>query len=231
MLTDETGTPSTGTFDRQESQISTKPRRIASQRVSLPLSVQEDHIPMNTIVSSARAALASMHQSPYSEPKRSGFRAVSQVVPSQPLEESSFDSPTIEATPSRRLRKHTLTNPVDHHSSPPPPPPPAASQLQAQSIYQTPYQTPYESLQPSQPSRPTPDALPMTPQATESPAPQGNSKIEQAIMLLQEQYGDKLQIKELLAAIKLLKNEVDATIFLTLKPGRLRNAWLQNEIK
>lgn len=50
-------------------------------------------------------------------------------------------------------------------------------------------------------------------------------------MLLQEQYGDKLQIKELLAAIKLLKNEVDATIFLTLKPGRLRNAWLQNEIK
>lgn len=183
----------------------------------MPVQMLDDQIPMNTIISSARAALASM-QPPYSEPRIS-TKAEAHAPPIHPGEHLSFDGPEAESTPSRRLRKHSLPTTANH--LPPLPPTP-------QFHIQPPYQPLYDPVPPSQlPS----DAMPLTPQATGSPAPQSNSKIEQAIVLLQEQYGDKLQIKEMLAAIKLLKNEVDATIFLTLKPGRLRNAWLQNEIK
>jgi hypothetical protein len=35
----------------------------------------------------------------------------------------------------------------------------------------------------------------------------------------------------MLAAIKFLKNDLEAGIFLTLKPGALRNAWLWDGIK
>jgi hypothetical protein len=59
----------------------------------------------------------------------------------------------------------------------------------------------------------------------------GGSRIEQAIRGLQEQYGERLEIKEMLAAIKLLKNDIDAAIFLTLNSGPVRDAWLLNEVK
>jgi hypothetical protein len=56
------------------------------------------------------------------------------------------------------------------------------------------------------------------------------TKIERAILLLQQEYTDKMTICDMLLAIKLLKNEVDASIFLTLQPRRLRNAWLFGEV-
>jgi hypothetical protein len=57
------------------------------------------------------------------------------------------------------------------------------------------------------------------------------NKTEQAILVLQDEFGETLQIGEMLAAIKFLKNDMEAGIFLTLKPGALRNAWLWDGIK
>jgi hypothetical protein len=89
------------------------------------------------------------------------------------------------------------------------------------------------------PNAPTPSPAPpllshqsffvQTPTAA-SPALLTN-KIEQAISVLQDDFGETLQIGEMLAAIKLLKNDLEAGIFLTLKPGALRNAWLWEGIK
>jgi hypothetical protein len=50
-------------------------------------------------------------------------------------------------------------------------------------------------------------------------------------LVLQEEFGETLQIGEMLAAIKFLKNDLEAGIFLALKPGALRNAWLWDCIK
>jgi hypothetical protein len=57
------------------------------------------------------------------------------------------------------------------------------------------------------------------------------NKTEQAIMVLQDEYEGRMQIEEMLTAIKLLKNDLEAGIFLTLKPGTLRDAWLWEGIK
>jgi len=91
----------------------------------------------------------------------------------------------------------------------------------------------------STPNAPTPSPAPpslshqpflaQTPIAA-SPALSTN-KTEQAILVLQDEFGETLQIGEMLAAIKFLKNDLEAGIFLTLKPGALRNAWLWDGIK
>jgi hypothetical protein len=106
------------------------------------------------------------------------------------------------------------------------------------------------SHQPREHSLPQPGRV-STPNApTPSPAPQSMShlayltktplaaspslstnKTEQAILVLQDEFGEMLKIGEMLAAIKFLKNDLEAGIFLTLKPGPLRNAWLWNGIK
>jgi hypothetical protein len=49
-----------------------------------------------------------------------------------------------------------------------------------------------------------------------APTPQ-RTKTEQAIGVLQDEYREKLEIKEVLASIQLLKSDMEAGIFLTLK--------------
>jgi hypothetical protein len=49
------------------------------------------------------------------------------------------------------------------------------------------------------------------------------TKTEQAIGVLQDEYREKLEIKEVLASIQLLKSNIEAGIFLTLKPGPLQD--------
>lgn len=56
------------------------------------------------------------------------------------------------------------------------------------------------------------------------------NKTEQAVSVLQAAYSEKLQIGQMLAAIKLFMNDLEAGIFLVLKPGELRNAWLQQQL-
>lgn len=53
------------------------------------------------------------------------------------------------------------------------------------------------------------------------------TKTEQAVELLQEAYGEWYAVDDLLRGITLLKDEVDAGIFLALKPGALRDGWLR----
>ncbi len=91
----------------------------------------------------------------------------------------------------------------------------------------------------STPNAPTPSPAPpsfshqsyfaQTPIAS-SPALSTN-KTERAILVLQDEFGETMQIGEMLAAIKFLKSDLEAGIFLTLKPGALRNAWLWDGIK
>jgi len=82
---------------------------------------------------------------------------------------------------------------------------------------------------PAPPSLPHKSYFAQTPAAA-SPALSTN-KTEQAILVLQEEFGETLQIGEMLAAIKFLKSDLEAGIFLALKPGALRNAWLWDCIK
>jgi hypothetical protein len=82
---------------------------------------------------------------------------------------------------------------------------------------------------PAPPSLPHLAYLSPTPLAA-SPTLSTN-KTEQAILVLQDEFGERLKIYEMLAAIKFLKNDLEAGIFLTLKPGPLRNAWLWDGIK
>ena len=53
------------------------------------------------------------------------------------------------------------------------------------------------------------------------------SKTERAISLLQDNYSDAFDVQDLVRAINCLKDDTDASIFLTLKPGNLRDVWLR----
>lgn len=94
--------------------------------------------------------------------------------------------------------------------------------------------TPMSTPQPAPQSAPQPLYHPPTSYAhtpvAPSPAPQ-RTKIEQAIGALQDEYGERLRIEDMLSSIKILKNDVEAGIFLTLKPGTLRDAWLLESIR
>ena len=117
----------------------------------------------------------------------------------------SEERPPISEQPFHRPRKHNLL-PVDRTSTPnAPTPSPAPPLLSHQSFFA---QTPIAA----------------------SPALSTN-KTEQAILVLQDEFGETLQIGEMLAAIRFLKSDLEAGIFLTLKPGALRNAWLWDGIK
>jgi hypothetical protein len=56
------------------------------------------------------------------------------------------------------------------------------------------------------------------------------SKTELAVEVLQKDYSHKFEIGDLLQAIKFLKTEEDAGIFLTLMPGDLRDRFLQDGV-
>jgi hypothetical protein len=121
------------------------------------------------------------------------------------LAQESEERPALSDQSFHRPRKHNLPS-ADRISTPnAPTPSPAPPSLSHQSFF-----------------APTPIAT--------SPVLSTN-KTEQAILVLQDEFGETLQIGEMLAAIKFLKNDLEAGIFLTLKPGALRNAWLWEGIK
>jgi len=86
-----------------------------------------------------------------------------------------------------------------------------------------------QDRQAAQPHRAISSKLAHFPTPTKSPLSksQPRSKTEQAVALLQEAYGEELEIDVMLRAITCLKDEVDAGIFITLKPGKLRDIWLK----
>jgi hypothetical protein len=119
--------------------------------------------------------------------------------------QDSEERPSMSDQPFHPPRKYNLP-PADRTSTPNvPTPSPAPPSLSHQSFFA------------------------QTPMAA-SPALSTN-KTEQAIIVLQDEFGEKLEIGEMIAAIKFLKNDLEAGIFLTLKPGALRNAWLWDGIK
>jgi hypothetical protein len=122
-------------------------------------------------------------------------------------------------------RRHTMSNPPAHRPRNPQIPPS------------------HETLTPKPPTpSPVPHSAPQsapqpyyhaamfanTPVAS-SPVPI-KTKTELAVDVLQDDYGHILDIQSLLAAIKFLKNEQEAGIFLSLRPGNLRDKFLLDGI-
>jgi hypothetical protein len=136
--------------------------------------------------------------------------------------------------PKRRARMHNL-NPVEPSESSTPLP--ATPQLFASNPPISPPKTESSSLRTPMSNSPQQQvqqgsATPAPSQTLQQlPQPPQPSKAELAVQVIQDEYADKLPIKEMVAAINVVRNENDAGIFLMLKPGRLRNAWLYNEIK
>jgi len=68
-----------------------------------------------------------------------------------------------------------------------------------------------------------------------TPPPSGpiispKSKIEEAIQVLEEQYGEILSVEELVSAAIVFENELKAQVFLTFKNDTNRIAWLRKQI-
>jgi hypothetical protein len=123
------------------------------------------------------------------------------------------------AQPVHRSRKHNLSMANNAGTSRPATPasaPPPAPQTAPQPLYQAPAYS-------HTPVRASP--------APPAPSPPVRTKIEQAIGVLQDEYGERLGLGDMLGSINLLKNDVEASVFLTLKPGTLRDAWLLDSIK
>lgn len=59
----------------------------------------------------------------------------------------------------------------------------------------------------------------------------GTSKTEHAVAILQKEYEDTMEMDDLIQAINLFENIRKAEIFITMNPGKLRDAWLEKELK
>lgn len=142
------------------------------------------------------------------------------------LEESQRSS--ISATrDSEEMRRHSLSaQPVQrprHHNLP-------LTSNTASSRPATPLSAPPPAPQSAPPPLYHPPPSYAHTLVAPSPALQ-RTKIEKAIGVLQDEYGERLRIEDMLSSIKLLKNDLEAGIFLTLKPGTLRDAWLLEGIR
>ncbi|RPB12421.1 hypothetical protein P167DRAFT_574475 [Morchella conica CCBAS932] len=57
------------------------------------------------------------------------------------------------------------------------------------------------------------------------------SKTEHAVAILQKEYEDTMEMDDLIQAINLFENIRKVEIFITMNPGKLRDAWLEKELK
>lgn len=57
------------------------------------------------------------------------------------------------------------------------------------------------------------------------------SKVEQAVELVLEMFGETLTVTELVAAVNIVRNEREALIFLIIRPAKVKEAWLFSEIR
>lgn len=186
----------------------TEPEGRALPRSSLEQQTNSEHVisaEINTRAPEPVIQPASWHESERDTARRALDEYESNTKSTTLQEEDSEERISMSNQQPQRPHKHNLPQ-VDRISTPkaptPSPAPPSLSHL----AY-----------------------LAQTPLAA-SPALSTN-KTEQAILVLQDEFGERLKIGEMIAAIKFLKNDLEAGIFLTLKPGPLRNAWLWDGIK